>query len=436
MHLAAFLIAGNGAHSHALWRHPATTLEFLQPELYQSIAQILERGKFDLVFFADRLAMSDRYGLNLEVGVQFGDQDATRMDPIPVLALMSGCTSSIGLGATRSTTYHHPYHVARTFATLDHLSRGRAAWNVVTSMNDAEAQNFSSDKHLEHKHRYDRADEFLEVCFKLWNSWEPDALQLNQETGYYADPHKVHYIDHVGQWFQSKGPLNIPRSPQGRPVMIQAGSSGRGKEFAARWAEVIFTVQPNPARMKAYYQDVKSLLSSYGREPQQCKILPAIMPFIGETEAAALDKQALHNELVHPLVGLSTLSSHANYDFSQHSLDEPIAAIESRGTKGLLQAVLQLTQEQKLTLGEIGKLYGRSVLAPQIVGTPIQIADQLEALFQDEVCDGFVISPAYLPGTFAEFVEQVVPELQRRGLFRQNYSGTTLRDHLKLNPID
>jgi alkanesulfonate monooxygenase SsuD/methylene tetrahydromethanopterin reductase-like flavin-dependent oxidoreductase (luciferase family) len=188
--------------------------------------------------------------------------------------------------------------------------------------------------------------------------------------------------------------------------------------------------------MKAYYQDVKSLLSSYGREPQQCKILPAIMPFIGETEAAALDKQALHNELVHPLVGLSTLSSHANYDFSQHSLDEPIAAIESRGTKGLLQAVLQLTQEQKLTLGEIGKLYGRSVLAPQIVGTPIQIADQLEALFQDEVCDGFVISPAYLPGTFAEFVEQVVPELQRRGLFRQNYSGTTLRDHLKLNPID
>lgn len=433
MHLAAFLIAGNGAHSHALWRHPEATLEFLQPELYQSIAQILERGKFDLVFFADRLAVSDRYGLNLNVGVQFGDQDATRMDPIPVLSLMSAYTRSIGLGATRSTTYHHPYHVARTFATLDHLSRGRAAWNVVTSMNDAEAQNFGADQHLDHCHRYDRADEFLEVCFKLWDSWEPDALQLNQEAGHYAHPTKVHYIDHVGQWFQSKGPLNIPRSPQGRPVIIQAGSSGRGKEFAARWAEVIFTVQPNPASMKAYYQDVKSLLSDYGREPQQCKILPAVMPFIGETEAVALDKQALHNELVHPLVGLSTLSSHANYDFSQHSLDEPIATIESRGTKGLLQAVLQLSQEQQLTLSEIGKLYGRSVLAPQIVGTPVQIADQLEALFRDGVCDGFVISPAYLPGTFAEFVEQVVPELQRRGVFRHDYIGTTLRDHLKLN---
>jgi FMN-dependent oxidoreductase (nitrilotriacetate monooxygenase family) len=434
MHLAAFLIAGNGAHSHALWRHPETALEFLQPEFYQSIGQILESGKFDLVFFADRLAISDRYGLNLEVGVRLGDQDATRMDPVPVLALMSGCTRSIGLGATRSTTYHQPYHVARTFATLDHLSRGRAAWNVVTSMNDAEAQNFGVEQHLEHGHRYDRADEFLEVCFKLWDSWEPDALQLNQETGHYADPTKVHYIDHVGRWFQAKGPLNIPRSPQGRPVIIQAGSSGRGKEFAARWAEVIFTVQPNPVSMKAYYQDVKSLLSRYGRDPEHCKILPAVMPFIGETEAAAQDKQAVHNELVHPLVGLSTLSSHANYDFSQHSLDEPIANIESRGTQGLLKAVLQLTQEQKLTLGEIGKLYGRSVLTPQIVGTPIQVADQLEALFQAEACDGFVISPAHLPGTFTEFVEQVVPELQRRGIFRHDYAGATLRDHLKLNP--
>ncbi len=436
MHLAAFLIAGNGAHSHALWRHPEATLEFLQPQLYQSIGQILERGKFDLVFFADRLAVSDRYGLNLEVGVQFGDQDATRMDPVPVLALMSGCTQSIGLGATRSTTYHHPYHVARTFATLDHLSQGRAAWNVVTSMNDAEARNFGVEQHLAHDQRYDRADEFVEVCFKLWNSWDSDALQLDQQTGHYADPSKVHYIDHVGSWFQSKGPLNIPKSPQGRPVIIQAGSSGRGQAFAARWAEVIFTVQPDPASMKTYYQAVKSQLADYGRTPEDCKILPAVMPFIGVTEAEALDKQAIHNELVHPLVGLSTLSSHANYDFSQHSLDEPIENIESRGTKGLLQAVLQLTQTQKLTLGEIGKLYGRSVLAPQVVGTATQIADQLEALFRDQVCDGFVISPAYLPGTFAEFVEQVVPELQHRGLFRQDYTGTTLRDHLQLSHLN
>lgn len=435
MHLAAFLIAGNGAHSHALWRHPETNLEFLQPDLYQSIAQTLERGKFDLVFFADRLAVSDAYGANLEVGIQFGDQDATRMDPIPVLALMSGCTTSLGLGATRSTTYHHPYHVARTFATLDHLSRGRAAWNVVTSMNDGEARNFGAARHLDHGDRYDRAEEFLQVCHKLWDSWEVDALQLNQETGHYADPAKVHYVDHVGQWFESKGPLNIPRSPQGHPVIIQAGSSKRGKEFAARWAEVIFTVQPDPTTMKAYYQDVKAQVQALGRNPDHCKILPAVMPFIGATEAEALDKQAIHNELVHPLVGLSTLSSHANYDFSQHSLRETLTDnIEVRGTKGLLKVVLQLSEREKLSLGEIGKLYGRSVLTPQIVGTPSQIADRLETLFRDQVCDGFVISPAYLPGTFSEFVDQVVPELQRRGVFRHEYSGSNLRDRLQLTP--
>jgi len=436
MHLAAFLIAGNAAHSHALWRHPSSSLGFLEPQLYQEIGQTLERGKFDMVFFADRLAVSDRYGLDLEIGVQFGDQDATRMDPVPVLALMSGCTEFIGLGATRSTTYHHPYHVARTFATLDHLSRGRAAWNVVTSMNDAEARNFGVKEHLDHDQRYDRADEFLAVCFQLWDSWDRDALRLDQETGCYADPTKVHYINHVGSWFESKGPLNIPKPPQGRPVIIQAGSSGRGQEFAARWAEVIFTVQPDFASMKAYYQAIKSRLADHQRQPEHCKILPAVMPFTGETESEALDKQALHNELVHPIVGLSTLSSHANYDFSKHCLDEPIQNIESRGTKGLLKVVLDFAKTKKLTLGEVGKLYGRSVLVPQIVGTASQIVDQLEALFHDQSCDGFVISPAYLPGTFTEFVEYIIPELQHRNLFRQDYQGRTLRDHLQLTNLN
>ncbi len=432
MHLAAFLIAGNAAHSHALWRHPESDPSFLQPELYQRIGQILERGKFDLVFFADRLAVSDRYGLNLDVGVQFGDQDATRIDPTLVLASAIGSTRYIGLGATRSTTYHHPYNIARTFATLDHLSRGRAAWNVVTSMNDAEAQNFGVEEHPEHDSRYDRADEFMEVAFKLWDSWEEGALVLNRHSGIYANPDKVHYVNHVGKWFRSRGPLNIPRSPQGRPVIIQAGSSGRGKEFAARWAEVIFVVQPTPALMKAYYQDMKSKLSKYNREQDECKVLPAIMPFIGETEAIASEKQTLHNNLVHPLVGLSTLSSHANYDFSQHALDSPIASIESRGTKGLLDIVTKFSRERELTLGDIGKLYGRSVMVPQVVGTATQVADYLEAIWQDGACDGFVISPACLPGSFAEFVEFVVPELQRRGIYRTEYKGATLRSHLGL----
>ena len=432
IHLSAFLIAGHVAHSHALWRHPQTELGFLQPEIYQNTAQILEQGKFDLVFFADRLAISDGYGQNLEVGLHYGDQDAARLDPVPVLAMMAASTQYIGLGATRSTTYYPPYQVARTFASLDHLTRGRVAWNVVTSVNNGEAQNFGLEEHLEHDQRYDRADEFMEVAFKLWDSWQEGAILLDRENGIFADPSKVNYIHHQGKWFKSRGPLNVPRSPQGHPVIIQAGSSGRGKEFAARWAEVVFTIQPNIARAKDAYIELKSRMAEYGRAPEDCKILTAIMPFVGETEAIALTKQSFHNELVHPLVGLSTLSNHTNYDFSQHALDEPVKKLEIPGMRGMFDLVLKLSQEEGLTLGDIGKLYGASVLVPQLVGTPEQVADQLEMMFQAQACDGFVISPAYLPGAFEEFVKFVVPELQRRGIFRTEYTGKTLREHLGL----
>jgi len=432
IHLSAFLIAGHVAHSHALWRHPETELGFLQPEIYQNTAQILEQGKFDLVFFADRLAISDGYGQNLEVGLHYGDQDAARLDPVPVLAMMAASTQYIGLGATRSTTYYHPYQVARTFTSLDHLTRGRVAWNVVTSVNNGEAQNFGLEEHLEHDQRYDRADEFMEVAFKLWNSWQEGAILLDRENGIFADPSKVNYIHHQGEWFKSRGPLNVPRSPQGHPVIIQAGSSGRGKEFAARWAEVVFTIQPNLTRAKDAYTELKSRMAEYGRAPEDCKILTAVMPFVGETEAIALTKQSLHNELVHPLVGLSTLSNHTNYDFSQHSLNEPVEKLEIPGMRGMFDLVLKLSQEEGLTLGDIGKLYGASVLVPQLVGTPTQVADQLEMMFQAQACDGFVVSPAYLPGAFEEFVKFVVPELQRRGIFRTEYTGKTLREHFGL----
>ncbi|WNZ27024.1 LLM class flavin-dependent oxidoreductase [Leptolyngbya sp. NK1-12] len=433
MHLAAFLIAGPVAHSHALWRHPQTQLGFLQPDYYQQIAQVLERGKFDLLFFADRLAVSDRYGGDLQVGVQYGDQDAFRLDPVPVLSLMAASTSHIGLGATRSTTYYHPYQVARTFATLDHLSSGRAAWNVVTSVNNAEAQNFGLPEHLEHDRRYDRADEFLELTLKLWRSWQADALIFDQDAGTLADPTKVDYVYHQGEWFQSRGPLNVPCSPQGHPVIIQAGSSGRGKEFAARWAEVIFTIQPSLSLAQQFYTEMKSRLVAYGRSPDSCKILLAVMPFIGTTEAIAAAKQTEHNQLVHPLVGLSTLSNHLNYDFSQHDLDKPIEAVSVQGMRGIYDLIAHLSQTESLTLAEIGRRYGASVLVPQLVGTAVQVADQLEQLFQAQACDGFVISPAYLPAAFEEFVEFVIPELQKRSLFRVEYTGKTLRDHLNLS---
>jgi FMN-dependent oxidoreductase (nitrilotriacetate monooxygenase family) len=432
MHLAGFLIAGPVAHSHALWRHPRTTTDFLRPEGYQAIAEVLERGKFDLLFFADRLAMSTTYGQSLEVGVGYGDQDVARLDPLQVLALVTAGTKRLGLGATVSTTYFHPYQVARSFATLDHLSRGRAAWNVVTSVNQGEANNFGYEEHLEHDRRYDRADEFMETAFRLWESWDEDALVLDRDQGRFADPAKVRADDHVGEWFKSKGPLNVPRSPQGRPVIIQAGSSGRGKAFAARWAEVIFTLHPTAGPARAFYRDMHEQLAAAGRDDASCRILLGVMPFVGETEAAAKEQQALHNSLVDPLVGLSTLSSHMNYDFSRHALDEPIANVQVQGMQGLFSTIRAFSESEGLTLRQVGELYGRSVLVPQLVGTARQIADQLEALFLEQACDGFMVSPSHLPGAFAEFVDGVVPELRRRGLFRTEYQGSTLREHLGL----
>jgi FMN-dependent oxidoreductase (nitrilotriacetate monooxygenase family) len=432
IHLAAFLIAGNGAHSHALWRHPQTRLGgFLEPEYYVEIARSLERGKFDMAFFADRLAMSDRFGDSLEVGARYGDQDATRLDPTLVLALLAGATRHIGLGATRSTTYHHPFNVARTFATLDHLSRGRIAWNVVTSVNEGEAHNHGLDTHLEHDARYDAADEFMRATFHLWNSWEPDALILDRANGIYADPAKIHRADHAGEAYRSRGPLNVPRSPQGRPVIIQAGSSSRGKAFASKWAEVIFVIQPNPKAMESFYADIKQSAEAAGRRADEVKILAGVMPFVGRSREEAQQKLAEHNELVHPLVGLSTMSSHMNVDFAQLPLDAPLADIKVEGMQGMLAAVKSLSPDGTMTLREIGRRYGQSVVVPQIAGTAAEVADQLEALFTAPACDGFMVSPAHLPRGFDDFIEHVIPELQRRSLFRREYEGRTLRENLR-----
>ncbi|MBV9632958.1 MAG: LLM class flavin-dependent oxidoreductase [Xanthobacteraceae bacterium] len=430
MHLAAFLIAGPVAHSHALWRNPAHDVPFLTIEYYIEIARALEQGKFDLLFFADRLAIGDRFGGNQLTGIRYGDQDSTRMDPVPILGALAAVTSHIGLGATRSTTYDQPYSIAREFRTLDHLSKGRAAWNVVTSMNDGEAWNYGIDTHLDHDRRYDRADEFMEVMFKLWDSWEPDALILDRASGVYADPNKVHYINHAGAYFKTRGPLNIPSSPQGRPVIIQAGSSDRGRQFAARWAEVIFSISPTPELMRKFTSGVHEDLAVVGRPTAACKILPAVMPFVGETLAEATDKRDAHNALVDPMVGLSTLAAHANFDFSQMNLDAPVEQLRSGGTQGLIATVSRIAKDANMTLKDVGRRYGESVMVPQICGTGAQVAEQLAETFAAGACDGFVISPAFLPDSFREFSEQVVPHLQRLGVFREEYRGRTLRDHL------
>ncbi len=430
MHLCGFLIAGPVVHSHAIWRNPAHETPFLSLDHYVRIARLLEQGCFDFLFFADRLAIADRYGDSHAAGLARGDQDATRMDPMPILGAMAAVTRHIGLGATRSTTYDAPYNIAREFATLDHISGGRAAWNVVTSMNDGEALNFGTVPHLGHDERYDRADEFMELAFRLWDSWDEDALVLDRAAGIYADPAKVHYVNHRGPWFQSRGPLNIPRSPQGRPVIVQAGSSGRGKAFAARWSDVIFALQPNLERMHAFKADVAGALEAAGRPPGASKVLMAIMPFIGATRAEAEEKQALHDSLADPVAGLSTLAAHANTDFSSLPMEATVKEIAASGSQGNLAALRSITPDGGMTIAEAGGVYARGVMCPRAVGTAEEVADQLIAIIDSGAADGFVVSPAFLPDTFEDFVGAVVPLLQARGYLRRGYGGGQLRDLL------
>jgi FMN-dependent oxidoreductase (nitrilotriacetate monooxygenase family) len=347
---------------------------------------------------------------------------------------MAAATKHLGLGLTRSTTYYPPYDIARTFATLDHLSRGRIAWNVVTSLAQAEAQNFGFDEHLDHNIRYERAEEFLEASYKLWDSWGEGALVQDKANGIFADPSKIKFADHNGTFFKTRGPLNVPRSPQARPAIMQAGASARGRDFAARWAEIIFEIDPTAEGRKAYYKDLKSRAIKFGRDPEEIKIFPSFLAFVGETEAIAREKQAYHNELADPVSGLITLSAHTDHDFSQYNLDDPIADLSVPGCQGIFDVARRLSVDSNLTLRDIGKLYAQGVLLPHIVGTPTQIADEIEASFKNEEADGFIFSSGYSPGAYEEFVDLVVPELQRRGLFRKEYTSNTLRGHLGLGP--
>ena len=318
MHLAQFLCHGPTYHSLAMWRHPRTAAagyDWARPELYQHIARVCERGKFDMVFFADLNYISDTYRGTMDPAIRYATQ-APEHDPIPLLSFMGAVTTRIGLGATFSISHQHPFYAARLWATLDHLTRGRAAWNVVTSLNHNQAANHGEERKPTDE-RYDRAHEFMEVCRKLWDSWEHDAVVMDREVGVFADPAKVHRIEHVGPFFKSRGPLNVVRSPQNGPAILQAGTSPKGRTFAARYADAIFAIQPNIAGAKAYYEDIKQETVREGRTPEACKILFGIQPILGRTSAEARDKQAIHNELVPLEGGLAILSGHLDFDLSQ-----------------------------------------------------------------------------------------------------------------------
>jgi FMN-dependent oxidoreductase (nitrilotriacetate monooxygenase family) len=435
MSLVAFLQASGTSVYAGSWRHPATEHGFLTAGYYQKIGRALEQGCFDLMFFDDRLAMPGIYGGSVAEAVRHGARPV-KLDLSVVLGVISAVTTRIGLGATYSTTYYSPYHVARTFATLDHLSGGRAAWNVVTSINDSEAQNFGVGAVLGHDARYDRADEFLEATTGLWDTWEDDALVLDREAGVFADPDKVHELNYDGQWIRARGPLTVPRPPQGHPVLIQAGSSGRGREFAARWAEVIFTGDPDIDIARSHYKDQKERIAARGRDADAVRMLPMAYTVVGESRAHAEEReQVFLNDLVHPMASLTLLSELMNYDFSSLEpsapiTDELIASVS--GIRGLVQNIRAHIGGDTVTLADLAGHRATLLQGPRFVGTGPEVADQMEAWFEGGACDGFVIAATHCPGAYEDVVRLVVPELQRRGLFRDRYAGPTLRDHLGL----
>ncbi|MGO9029639.1 MAG: LLM class flavin-dependent oxidoreductase [Acidimicrobiales bacterium] len=434
MSLVGFMQAGSTTVYAGSWRHPATEHGFLNASYYAKLGRVLEEGCFDMMFFDDRLAMPSIYGGSVAEAVRHGARPV-KLDLSVVLGVIAGATRSIGLGATYSTTYYSPFHVARTFATLDHLTGGRAAWNVVTSVNDSEAQNYGVDQVLAHDARYDRADEFLEATTGLWDSWEDDALILDRAAGIFADPDKVHELNYDGKWVKVRGPLTVPRTPQGRPVLLQAGSSGRGRDFAARWAEVIFTGDPSIDVARAHFTDQKERITEGGRDPDSVKMLPMAYTVLGESTAQAHEREQMFlDDFVDPMASLTLLSELMNYDFSGLSLDTPITdeLIESvSGIRGLVQN-LRAHIGGTITLGDLAGHRATLLQGPRFVGTGAEVADQMQEWFDTGACDGFVVAATHSPGAYEDVVRLVVPELQRRGVFRDRYTGGTLRETLGL----
>jgi FMN-dependent oxidoreductase (nitrilotriacetate monooxygenase family) len=429
------MCTGPTNHHNGSWRHPQSDADqILDATRYEDLARIYERGLFDAVFFVDYQLITDMYdSSSRSLVVKRGGQLAM-LDPIQVLAVMARVTKHLGLAATLSTSFHHAYSIARTFSTLDHLSKGRAGWNIVTTASELQARNYGLDRLMDKTLRYDQADQVLEACLQLWNGWDPDALKLDREHGLFADPEKVHFIDYNGSMVQSHGAFTTPHSPQGHPVLMQAGSSSRGREFAARWAEVIFTHQEKKPQMQAFYTDMKGRMAAKGRKPNECAILPSIDVIVAETEAAAQERAEYVDSFASIETGLEIIATALNVDISQYALHTPLSAIEPKAVNvaGLYDNMMSLRKDGRgLTLGEAAILQATTWWCPRLVGTAETVVDQMQDMFESESCDGFIIAQSQSPGGVEDFVNMAVPELQRRGLHRKEYKGRTFRENLQ-----
>ncbi|KAB0677518.1 LLM class flavin-dependent oxidoreductase [Aureimonas leprariae] len=425
IHLNAFL--RNVGQHEAAWRLPETDVSAVTDiEHYRRLARLAEKAKLDAIFFADHPVLKDRSQ----------DRPWDSLDPFTLIAALSGVTERIGLVATASTTYNDPYGIARRFATLDHVSRGRAAWNVVTTANAEAAANFGFEHHPDPDARYGRAAEFLDVAFGLWDSWNDDAIVGDKAGGVFVDPDRIDRLDHAGPHFRVAGPLEIPRSPQGRPVIFQAGSSEPGKELAARYAEAIFTAQPVLDEAQGFYADIKSRVRAHGRDPDKVLILPGLSFFIGGTEAEARALQDTFENLTLPTYGLAQLARITGIDFSNHDLDAVVrvpAREQGGNQKSRHDLVHHLTATETLTLRQLLRRLSAGRGHRIATGTPEQVAATIVEWFGNGAADGFNLIPPALPSSLESFVTEVLPILRSQGLFREDYEGTTLREHLGLD---
>jgi FMN-dependent oxidoreductase (nitrilotriacetate monooxygenase family) len=428
LHLNLFM--HSRGHHEAAWRHPDTSpLALTDIRYYQDLAQRAEAALFDSVFLADQLALAE----------DVGQAARAWLEPITVLAALGASTSHIGLIATSSTTYTEPFNLARQFASIDHISNGRAAWNIVTSWLATAARNYGGSGQVSHADRYARGEEFMSVVKALWDSWAADAVVDDRSTGQYARPDRIRPINHRGDFYQVAGPLNLPRCPQGRPVLVQAGSSDTGRRFAARHADAVFTAHVEKRTAQEFYADLKALAAAERRNPDHVLILPGLSPMIGSTQIEAQRLAREVNELTDPEVGRKRLSNRfGGYDFSDLPLDRPLSpddfpdpgAVEAARSR--TEVILNLVRRDQPTLrqllGYLAGARGHYVTA----GTPEQIADLIEDWFTDGAADGFNIMPPLFPVQLDIFSAEVIPLLQRRGLFRTAYTGHSLRDHYGL----
>jgi FMN-dependent oxidoreductase (nitrilotriacetate monooxygenase family) len=426
LHLGAFMRPVS-IHT-AWWRYPGSwpDANFNFRHL-KRFAQTLERGRFDAFFMADHLAV-----LNMPMAALKRSATVTSFDPLTLLPALSVVTERLGLIATASTTYNEPYHIARKFASLDHISDGRAGWNVVTTSNPDAALNFGLEEHVEHGERYRRAREFFDVVVGLWDSWADDAFIRDVENGIYFDPDRMHVLNHKGEFLSVRGPLNVARPIQGWPVIVQAGASDAGRQLAAETAEVVFASARTIADGKRYYADVKSRMAKLGRPPEHMKILPGALVVVGDTVGEAREKKARLDGLVHPDSGMAALSIRIGTDASVFDLDAPLPEIpESNESKSGRDGIVALARRDNLTVRQLAQMLG-GYGGLELVGTAATIADEMEEWLTSEACDGFNVMFPFLPAGLDDFVDKVVPELQRRGIFRREYEGVTLRDNLGL----